>query len=214
VVTPCVITAADQPPDVPILGTGFTPNSPLTVKTDGYQANVDAPRADAAGAVTYQLRTPVGEFGADHPIKLEVVDAAGVSAATTFLMVYRSPAFPERTKTGARVTVSAYGFPVGRPVYVFYEYRGIVRTAVRLGIAAAPCGRVSRRIRILPPRRRRRVARRSGKLSKSRQVRVRPPPAQGRHERAQPGRGMTATANPQHRGRVAARRQPREGGPT
>jgi hypothetical protein len=150
VVTPCVITAADQPPDVPILGTGFTPNSPLTVKTDGYQANVDAPRADAAGAVTYQLRTPVGEFGADHPIKLEVVDAAGVSAATTFLMVYRSPAFPERTKTGARVTVSAYGFPVGRPVYVFYEYRGIVRTAVRLGIAAAPCGRVSRRIRILP----------------------------------------------------------------
>lgn len=146
----CVITAADQPPNVPIVGTGFTPNSPLTVKTNGYQANVDAPATDATGAVNYPLQTPVGEYGPDHPVPLEVSDAEGISASTTFLMVYRSLAFPRRAKTGARVTVSAAGFPVGRPVWVFYEYRGRVRAAMRLGIAAAPCGEVSRRIPILP----------------------------------------------------------------
>jgi hypothetical protein len=57
-------------------------------------------------------------------------------------MVYRSLTFPKRASASARVNVSAGRFPVGRPVYLFYEYRGLVRASVRLGVAASPCGLV------------------------------------------------------------------------
>jgi hypothetical protein len=63
VLSPCVITAGDRPPNVPIAGTGFTPRAEVRVETDGYAASVDHPHADAAGTLHYDLLTPVGTYG-------------------------------------------------------------------------------------------------------------------------------------------------------
>ena len=83
VTTPCVITSATSAPAVPIEGIGFTPGAELEVFTNGLLASVlDRPRADAVGAFSYELLTPVGEFGAEHPAPLTVTDTAGVSAST------------------------------------------------------------------------------------------------------------------------------------
>ena len=45
---------------------------------------------------------------------------------------------------------TARGFVPGRPVYAHFRFAGRTRADVRLGVARAPCGIVSRRMRQLP----------------------------------------------------------------
>lgn len=150
VTVPCVITAIDTPPDVSISGSGFTPSAEFTVTTDGNQASIDAPHTDALGNIDYHLFTPVGRFGPDQPIRLDVTDSAGVTASTSFLMVYRSLQLPKRSRPNATVLWRGWGFPVDERVHVFAEYRGRIRAHAVLGTATGPCGQISRRMRILP----------------------------------------------------------------
>jgi hypothetical protein len=153
VTTPCIITSATSAPAVPIEGTGFTPGAELEVFTNGLLASLlDRPHADTAGAFSYELLTPMGEFGADHPAPLTVTDTAGVSASTTFLMVYSSFTVPRSARARRPVRVELEGFTADAPVYLFAQRRGRIRGVRRLGVAAGPCGTLTTRTTLLPPR--------------------------------------------------------------
>jgi hypothetical protein len=140
VTVPCVFTSAQQPPSVPIEGTGFTPSSTASIFTNGYQASIEPVPLAADGSLRHDLQTPIGSFSHKTPAELKVVDEAGVTATTTFLMVYRSLLLPRVAIAGRAVTHQAVGYPVGKTVRLFYEHGGRVRFSRVLGPTAAPCG--------------------------------------------------------------------------
>ena len=61
--------------------------------------------------------------------------------------------FDARPSTGRptrKVTYTARGYLPGKPVFAHFRFKGITRRDVLLGTADAPCGIVSRRMRLLP----------------------------------------------------------------
>ena len=140
VTVPCVVTSAEQAPVVPIEGSGFTPNSTADVLTNGFEANLEPVPIAADGRMSHTLYTPVGRFSHETPAELRVTDEGGVSAATSFLMVYRSLLLPRRAIAGRPVRHQAVGYPVGRTVWLFYEHRRRIRFMSTLGETQAPCG--------------------------------------------------------------------------
>lgn len=92
--TPCVINTESAPGDIPITGTGFAPNSPLSIFTDGNAAIVapspgfEAPpeltaSSNAAGRIRYTATLgrgtgPCGNVPARRFSVLERRDADGV----------------------------------------------------------------------------------------------------------------------------------------
>ena len=155
VTVPCVFTSAQQAPEVPIEGSGFTPNSTASILTNGFQASIEPVPIAADGGLSYTLLTPIGRFSHDSPAELRVTDEGGVSASTTFLMVYRSLVLPGRAIAGRPVRHQAVGYPVGRTVWLFYEYRRRIRFSSQLGQSQAPCGVTAPSQRPLLGRRRR-----------------------------------------------------------
>ncbi len=162
--TPCVINTESAPGDIPITGSGFAPNSPLSIFTDGNAAIVpsspgfEAPpeltaTSDAAGAMSYVLRTPVGPVRRTQTVRLRVVDAAGTAAETSYKAVIRSVVVPRRTTAGRPVAIRGYGFPGRGAVRLFWEFRGRIRYTATLGRGAGPCGNVpARRFSVLERR--------------------------------------------------------------
>ena len=57
---------------------------------------------------------------------------------------------PAAQYPGQPVTYTARGFRPGKPVYMHFRFAGRTRRTVKLGIAAAPCGIVSRTMSALP----------------------------------------------------------------
>ncbi len=89
----------------------------------------------------------------DETFRLAATDNAnpGNVAATTFRQVFFGfRAGPGEAKPGGRVRYTARGFVPARPVYAHFRFAGRTRSDVRLGVAKAPCGIVSRRMRQLP----------------------------------------------------------------
>ncbi len=159
--TPCV-TSFGGVKTLGLAGTGFTPGRFVTVRASN--PNIRTPslvarvEADAAGNVpagTMGLPALFSSFSAvDETFTLEATDGAdpGVVAATyTFRQVFFGfRAVPGEAKPRATVRYTARGFVPGRPVYAHFRFAGRTRRDVRLGVAAAPCGIVSRRMRQLP----------------------------------------------------------------
>ncbi len=159
---PCVpVVSSGIAQTMPVAGTGFTPGASVTVRyatklspTPTYLA---AATADAAGnfsLVTYpasfaKFDTQQQDFG--------IVATDGVNPAITAGALYKQTRISYRTTplTG-RPTRSALhtvrGLPVGKNVYLHFRFQGKTKRNVKVGKATAPCGKVSRRMPLLPTR--------------------------------------------------------------
>ena len=145
---------------LPLAGTGFTPNGSVTIRTatkaDPTPRDLTTIRADAAGNIpTTRVDPPVLHSASTvkQGFTLLALDAANPanSATTTFTQVrFGFDAKPSTGRPTRRVTYTARGYLPGKPVYAHFRFGGVTRRDVRIGVATAPCGIVSRRMRLLP----------------------------------------------------------------
>jgi hypothetical protein len=145
---------------LPIAGSGFTPNGSVTIRTatpaDPTPRDLTTVRADGAGNIaTTRVDPPTLRTATTvkQAFSLVAIDAANPSnaATTTFTQVrFGFDAKPSTGRPTRRVTYTARGYLPGRPVYAHFRFGGITRRDVRIGVAAAPCGIISKRMRLLP----------------------------------------------------------------
>jgi hypothetical protein len=159
-VPPCV---ADYGPigllNLPIVGTGFTPGGLVAIEsataTDPVRGGVTSVIADAAGNVA--TKTGTLGFGSldttDQTYNLVATDRTrpAITASALLRQVrFGFGAKPDTGKPTRTVRYTARGFFPGKPVYAHFRFAGKTRRNVKIGVPAAPCGIVSRRMRLLP----------------------------------------------------------------
>jgi hypothetical protein len=159
-VPPCVVEyGAPGLLNLVIAGTGFTPGAFVAIES-ATAAN-PAPRS-----VTSSTADPAGNFitktGALSFNKFDTTDQTynviatdrmnpAITATTTLRQVrFGFDAKPDTGRPSRKVLYTARGFAPGQPVYAHFRFGGKTRRNVRIGVAAAPCGTVSRRMRLLP----------------------------------------------------------------
>ncbi len=156
---PCNVDVGVQR-SVPIRGAGFTPGG--TVRLSYVHPALTAPNfatsapVDGAGnfgvtafpAPFNSFRTREQSFGltAEDP-------NPALNTGTTFRQVrYGVSVFPSSGRPSRRVRYTARGFAPGRNVYAHFRFAGRTRRNVKIGNPVAPCGKKSRRMRLIPAR--------------------------------------------------------------
>lgn len=162
VTLPCAVdvgTPAQR--TVLIRGAGFTPGSVIGLSYTspsfgGTPRSAGSAQADPAGGfTTAAFPAPFSGRNREQVFGLMATDPANptLTAATTFRQVrFGVTVFPSRGRPGRIVRYTARGFLPGRNVYAHYRFAGRTRANVRLGRATAPCGKVTRRMRLIPAR--------------------------------------------------------------
>lgn len=139
---------------IPIQGTGFTPNSFVTLRTADGQT-IGGAATDAAGNFADTFLGP--DFAAKknrQTLQLTGTDAQGVAAPTVpFQTVKVTATLPERAKPRKRVRFRAFGFVTGQRVYLHVRRGNKTRGSFRIGKAKGACGIASRKLRYMPLRR-------------------------------------------------------------
>lgn len=148
---------------MPIAGTGFTPGGLVSLSTSTAASPTPIPltgaTADAAGAFgTLTLPPPLANSDTHlQSFNLIAADtsnpAAPILAASPFQVVRfgtTRSSLPRRPSQ--KVTYTARGFVPGKPIYIHFRFAGVTRRTVKLGVASAPCGIASERMRALPTR--------------------------------------------------------------
>ena len=138
---------------VPVQGAGFTPNQAVRLTADG--RSFGSALADASGAVQGRFLAPSFALPARivQTFELTAIDDAGVSASTPLKVTQVGARFPLRARARQRVRMKVFGFQPDRVVYLHVRRGGKTRGTFRIGRAAPPCGRASRRLRYMPLRR-------------------------------------------------------------
>ena len=146
---------------MPIQGTGFTPGATVTIRTANKVAPtpafLTAATADAAG--NFSITSTPASFNPfsrqEQSFGLSATD--GTNPAIAAVLAYKQSRVSYRTNpTSGRPTTRALhtvrGLPVGKNVYLHFRFKGSTKRNVKLGKAKAPCGKVSKRMRLLPTR--------------------------------------------------------------
>ncbi|HEV2787169.1 MAG TPA: hypothetical protein VGV67_12305 [Solirubrobacteraceae bacterium] len=159
---PCVPYVAGEV-TMPVGGNGFTPGRLVTVSTS-------TPTSPAPVTLTSASADPTGTFvKATTPPRFKDIDthlqsftligtdmtnpAAPIIATFPFEVVrFGTTTSPAAKRPSQKVTYTARGFAPGKAVYIHFRFRGKTRRTVKLGVASAPCGIVSRKMRALPTR--------------------------------------------------------------
>jgi hypothetical protein len=132
---------------VGIGGTGYTPNSAITITSDG-QALPSGPTADGAGNFAGRLRVGMrsGEKVKTYAFteQSNPANTASVQLRVSALSVGLSPRNGPPTR---RFRIRARGFTSGSRLFAHVVRRGYRRT-VRLGRLRGPCRRIATRRRI------------------------------------------------------------------
>ncbi|MEA2218136.1 MAG: hypothetical protein QOJ35_762 [Solirubrobacteraceae bacterium] len=159
---PCVRTVSlSSLMNMPITGAGFTPGGRVTVryatKVSPQPTFLTAVTADAAGNFTTAVTPPLfNKFNTqEQTFSLGAFDESNPAlvATTTWKQVrvgYITN--PPTGKPTRSATHTVRGFPVGKATYLHFRFGGKTRRNVRLGVTSAPCGKVSRRLDLLPTR--------------------------------------------------------------
>lgn len=160
---PCVPYVQGTTIKMPIVGAGFTPNALVRVHTSiatGPPQILTSTTADAAGNFGAQAFPPSFRPFNRNVQTFNLIGedrtnpAAPIIAASTFQVarfgLTSNPSRPQRPRQ--TVTYTARGFKPGAPVYIHFRFGGKTRRTVSLGIAKAPCGIASKRMRALPTR--------------------------------------------------------------
>lgn len=144
---------------MPITGTGFTPDSLVTVMyaspLSPAEAYLTSATADATGAFTTTATPPLfdGDNRQLQTFRLSASDDVdpAVIARTTYKQVRVGyVTTPAKGRVDATVTHTVRGFPDGRNTYLHFRFGGVTKTTVKLGRTSAPCGIVSKRLPLLP----------------------------------------------------------------
>ena len=139
---------------IPVSGSGFTPNSFVTLRTaDGQTAGGAA--TDAAGNFADTIFGPsLGLNDVRRSLQLVGTDAQGLaSPPVPFNVVKITATVPDRARPGSRVRYRVYGFQPGRTVYLHVRRSGRTRGTFKVSRANGACGIASRRMRYMPLRR-------------------------------------------------------------
>jgi hypothetical protein len=144
---------------VPVTGSGFSPNGVVALSTstrsDPAPKALASVRADPGGNVTSRVDPPPfhSRTTVEQSFDLIATDVANPAntARSTFRQVrFGFDATPSTGRPARRVTYTARGFLPGKAVYAHFRFRGRTRRDVRVGLPAAPCGIVARKMRLLP----------------------------------------------------------------
>lgn len=144
---------------LPLLGTGFAPNSSVTIRTaspsDPSQRALTTVQADGAGNISTRVDPP--PMHSTSTVEQAFTLAAGDSAnppnvaTTAFRQVrFGFDAKPSTGRPTRKVTYTARGYVPGKPIYAHFRFKGITRRDVLIGVANRPCGIASKRMRLLP----------------------------------------------------------------
>jgi hypothetical protein len=126
--------------DITLTGSGFTPNTTVTLTLDGTTSAVDS---DATGAFVTTLTAP--ELALKHPgaqqVTISVRDTTSGEELATSVNVAKTgvDAFPTRSRPHKRITWYITGF-VGSAVYGHWRFKGRTRADHRMGVPKGPCG--------------------------------------------------------------------------
>lgn len=155
----CAVDAGVQR-TVPIVGTGYTPGRlvRLTYTHPTFGARLaTSVVADPAG--NFQLASFPAPFNSfrtrEQTFGLAAQDTTNpaIVAGTTFRQVrFGASFFPNRGRPSRRVRYTVRGFQPGRNVYAHFRFGGKTRRNVKIGNPIAPCGKKSRRMRLIPAR--------------------------------------------------------------
>ncbi len=142
-----------------IAGTGFRPNSSVTLSTTAKTKPAPKPLGSASTNAegTFLATTGAAIFNTyktlDQMFTLTASDGQ-IGASTTFRQVRLSYSrVPSRSDPHKRVKHIARGFTIGNPVWAHFRYNGTTRANKRLGVAEGPCGIATRTMRALPVKR-------------------------------------------------------------
>jgi hypothetical protein len=142
-----------------ILGTGFTPSGAVTLasatKTNTVPTQfATSPVLANGGFVTRTLpppfSTPTRNQESFTLIGIDTTNPTAFGTTPFEVVRFGLTTRPTPKRPTSRVTYTARGFTPGKRVYVHFRYRGVTRRTVSLGVAKAPCGIASRRMRALP----------------------------------------------------------------
>jgi hypothetical protein len=159
---PCnVDTRVSGAKTVPLVGGGFTPGASVTIQTASAVAPTPtflaAGQADAAGNFATAASPPLfNKFDTqEQSFSLVATDQSNpaIVATAQFQQVRLGYVTnPANGRPSRRATHTVRGFPVGRNVYLHFRHQGQTKRNVKVGVAKAPCGIVSKRMRLLPTR--------------------------------------------------------------
>jgi hypothetical protein len=147
--------------NMPITGAGFTPGGRVTVRystrTNLEPIYLTAVTADAAGNFMTTVTPPLFAKMAtqEQTFNLGAFDDTTPALVATTMWKQVRVAYTTNPPTGKptrRATHTVRGFPVGKATYLHFRFGGKTRRNVRLGVTSAPCGKVSRRMDLLPTR--------------------------------------------------------------
>jgi len=144
---------------VPIVGKGFAPNTTVEVSatdtTFGNPSFLASPETDASGHFSTTVFPPlfkafdtnVQDFG----MTATDFGTPPITAQTKFRQVrFGFTTFPSRARPTDKVKYTVRGFLPGTNVYAHFRFAGKTVKDIKLGKATAPCGQVSRRMRLIP----------------------------------------------------------------
>lgn len=144
-------TCAPGGADVPVTGTGFSPNATVNLSGNTGSGSVET---DATGAFQTTIPAPTVSDFSTHTLTLSAVDGLNpaVTATTSFGVVKELFAtnFPVNGRPSSTVRWQFAGFQPGKPIYGHYRYHGKTVRNYRFGVAKGVCGTLSVRARRLP----------------------------------------------------------------
>ena len=146
---------------MPLAGSGFTPGATVTVRTNNSIAPTPSflttATADAAGNFsTFTTPASFNPFSRqEQSFGLSATD--GTNPAIAAVLAYKQTRVSYKTnpttgRPGRSALHTVRGLPVGKNVYLHFRFQGQTKRNVKLGKAKAPCGKVSRRMPLLPTR--------------------------------------------------------------
>ena len=144
---------------LPVVGSGFSPHGDVALSTSTRSnptpRSLASVRADANGNISSRvdppaLRSNSTTLQAFNLIAVEPANPANTATATFREVRFGFDARPSTGRPARRVTYTARGFLPGGAVYAHFRFRGRTRRDVKLGVAAGPCGIVSKKMRLLP----------------------------------------------------------------
>jgi hypothetical protein len=144
---------------LPLTGSGYAPNSPLTVTystpASPAPAFLTAVTTDANGGFKTTAVPPAFSNLAtlEQTFDVTAADEADppLAASTRFKQVLFGYTTTPRVSSSAQVVRhTVRGFPAHRRTYLHFRLRGVTKRTVLLGTTSSPCGIASRRMAQLP----------------------------------------------------------------
>ena len=159
-VPPCVVQyGVPGLLNLALVGAGFTPGSLVAIESttasNPTPGSVTSTTADAAGNFTDKTG-PLSFSRFDttdqtyNVIATDRMNPAITASAELRQVRFGFDAKPDTGRPGRKVLYTARGFAPGQPVYAHFRFGGKTRRNIKIGVAAAPCGTASLRMRLLP----------------------------------------------------------------